>query len=118
MSLREPSLRKPHRWGSGPMIKLLRENLDAFTTSINLGSLPKTFKDAIEIANRMGVRYLWIDSLCVIQDDEDCRRESAEDKLVALSGIARAVQDMLGYTYLAGLWKEHLPHELLWGVSG
>jgi hypothetical protein len=40
--------------------------------------LPKTFADAIEITRKLGVDYIWIDSLCIVQDDEDdWRREVA-----------------------------------------
>jgi len=40
--------------------------------------LPKTFKDAIKIAQRLGLDYLWIDSLCIIQNsDDDWQKESA-----------------------------------------
>jgi hypothetical protein len=38
---------------------------------IPLSSLPKTFLDAIVVTKALGLRYLWIDSLCIIQDDED-----------------------------------------------
>lgn len=41
-----------------------------------------------------------------------------EDKLIALSGLAKRVQEMLGVEYLAGLWKRILPSQLLWGVYG
>ncbi|PQE26583.1 heterokaryon incompatibility protein [Rutstroemia sp. NJR-2017a BBW] len=34
-------------------------------------SLPKTFTDAILLTRELGFRYLWIDSLCIIQDSED-----------------------------------------------
>lgn len=45
---------------------------------IPVESLPKTFKDAIEIAQKLGLNYLWIDSLCIIQDSEDdWQKESA-----------------------------------------
>jgi hypothetical protein len=39
--------------------------------------LTKTFQDAIAIARSLGIAYLWIDSLCIIQDDaEDWDKES------------------------------------------
>ncbi|KAK3717988.1 hypothetical protein LTR37_005414 [Vermiconidia calcicola] len=42
-----------------------------------MSNLPATFKDAIVMARRLGFRYLWIDALCIIQDDlEDWRREA------------------------------------------
>jgi len=34
-------------------------------------ALPKTFQDAIEVTRRLGISYLWIDSLCIIQDSKD-----------------------------------------------
>lgn len=37
-------------------------------SSIDEASLPKTFKDAIKLTRQCGVRHLWIDSLCIIQD--------------------------------------------------
>ena len=45
---------------------------------IPLVGLSKTFLDAIEIAWNLGFSWLWIDSLCIIQDDEeDWRREAS-----------------------------------------
>jgi hypothetical protein len=40
--------------------------------------MPKTFQDAVVVTRSIGLRYLWIDSLCIIQDDpDDWLRESA-----------------------------------------
>jgi len=48
------------------------------TKSIPLESLPRAFLDAIQISRRVGYRYLWIDSLCIIQDShQDWVQESA-----------------------------------------
>ncbi|KAI4200989.1 MAG: hypothetical protein LQ350_003558 [Teloschistes chrysophthalmus] len=44
---------------------------------IPVACLTKTFREAMEMTVRMGIRYLWIDSLCIIQDsEEDWKRES------------------------------------------
>jgi hypothetical protein len=44
-----------------------------------LAILPKTHQDAVIIARRLGIRYLWIDSLYIIQDDDlDWERESSK----------------------------------------
>ncbi|KAH7115893.1 heterokaryon incompatibility protein-domain-containing protein, partial [Dendryphion nanum] len=41
--------------------------------------LPKTFRDAVQVTRELGVRYLWIDSLCIIQDSrEDWESESIQ----------------------------------------
>jgi hypothetical protein len=39
-------------------------------SDIPLGSFPQTFKDAVEIARLLGIKYLWIDSMCIIQDGD------------------------------------------------
>jgi hypothetical protein len=69
-----------HRWGASDraQLKLTTNNMDTLREGISLSDLPQTFQDAIEIANQLGVSYLWIDRLCIIQDDsEDWRREAA-----------------------------------------
>lgn len=44
----------------------------------HLSEMPKTFVDAITITRHLGIRHLWIDSLCICQDDpEDWARESS-----------------------------------------
>lgn len=41
--------------------------------------MPQSFQDAVTISRELGVRYLWIDSLCIVQDDEeDWKREAAK----------------------------------------
>jgi hypothetical protein len=62
-----------HRWDSdsSSQLKLTRGNLVHLCSDIELLSLPQTFVDAIQITRKLGIRYLWIDSLCIIQDDED-----------------------------------------------
>ncbi|KAM0260998.1 hypothetical protein ACHAQJ_002433 [Trichoderma viride] len=42
----------------------------------------------------------------------------SEDKLVAISGLASKMQKHTQSEYLAGLWRRHLPYQLLWTVRG
>jgi len=46
----------------------MTKNLQQMRHGIPLTSLPKTFRDAVIITRSLGQRYLWIDSLCIIQD--------------------------------------------------
>jgi hypothetical protein len=68
-----------HLWAaSGIMLKLTLANLDAFLQQIPMTDLPPTFKDSFEATRKLGIRYLWIDSLCILQDsDSDWRAESS-----------------------------------------
>jgi hypothetical protein len=66
-----------HRWGSADMKKLLQANVTTFQHESPEQELPQTYKDAFQIARRLGAPFIWIDSLCIIQDSEnDWRQES------------------------------------------
>ena len=52
--------------------------MSRLVAGIDQFDLPKTFLDAVKFSRYLGIRYLWIDSLCIIQDDdEDWNREAA-----------------------------------------
>ncbi|KAI1372074.1 heterokaryon incompatibility protein-domain-containing protein [Hypoxylon crocopeplum] len=67
-----------HRWGNVQIFRLLLDNIQALEQALPLDILPKTFIDAIEVTRSLGAQYIWIDSLCIIQDDvDDWRHEAA-----------------------------------------
>ncbi|KAF9878233.1 hypothetical protein CkaCkLH20_04271 [Colletotrichum karsti] len=55
-------------WGGQGNTRLLSTNADEYRTRLPSESLPRTISEAIEITRRMGVRYLWVDALCIMQD--------------------------------------------------
>lgn len=58
-----------HCWGSpATTLKTLSTNIASFQTAIPPESLATTFKHGIEVAKSLGFEYIWIDSLCIIQD--------------------------------------------------
>lgn len=45
---------------------------------MHFSDLCRTFQDAIVVARELRIRYLWIDSLCIVEDDkDDWKKESA-----------------------------------------
>jgi hypothetical protein len=38
---------------------------------VDVGHSPKTYQDAIQTVRALGMRYLWIDALCIVQDDPE-----------------------------------------------
>jgi hypothetical protein len=67
-----------HCWGHSRYTLLTKGSLDIFRKKVPIEALSKTFLDAIHIARTLGIEYLWIDSLCIIQDDPtDWSKESA-----------------------------------------
>lgn len=67
-----------HSWAkSKQSLNLLTENLKELQVEIPLTALSQTFRDAIDVTRRLGYRYIWIDSLCIIQNSrEDWEREA------------------------------------------
>ena len=59
-----------HCWGHSPTFKTEVENLRLHKDHIAFGNLPKTFREAIEVCRELEIPYLWIDSLCIIQDSK------------------------------------------------
>ncbi|KAF8853699.1 HET-domain-containing protein [Acephala macrosclerotiorum] len=68
-----------HCWGKAKFLRLTLRNLPDLMKGFSVASLPLTFRDAIQVVQRLKIRYLWIDSLCIIQDGDDGRdwREEA-----------------------------------------
>jgi hypothetical protein len=70
-----------HRWGSAKMFQLTSKNLECLQLEIPLQELSKVFQDAFVACKKLGMRYIWIDSLCIIQDDsQDWEKEAARMK--------------------------------------
>lgn len=67
-----------HCWGSHIPLRLLLSNIATLQKEIPFSQLTKSFQDAITISRRLGVHYIWIDSLCIIQDSaQDWHEQSA-----------------------------------------
>ncbi|KFA49859.1 hypothetical protein S40293_01328 [Stachybotrys chartarum IBT 40293] len=67
-----------HCWGLTEHLMLNSHTSDKLWKGIYTSELPRSFQDAIWLANQLGIHYLWIDSLCILQDDvEDWARKSA-----------------------------------------
>lgn len=56
-------------WGSDQEVKLTKHSLLRHQIGIEHSSLPNTIRDAIDVARALDIWYLWVDLLCIIQDD-------------------------------------------------
>lgn len=59
-----------HCWGGVQPLQTRIRSIGEFREGIAWESLPKTFQDAVMLTRRLGLRHIWIDSLCIIQDDQ------------------------------------------------
>lgn len=60
-----------HRWGGDRIITTTQATLAQRLHSIPIPDMPQTFQDAVYITKSLGYKYLWIDSLCILQDSND-----------------------------------------------
>ncbi|KAF8954614.1 heterokaryon incompatibility protein-domain-containing protein [Flammula alnicola] len=73
-------------WGGEQHQKTTIANIDTYVREgINV-PLPQTITDAIFATHKLGVRYLWVDALCIIQD-------SFEDKVKELANMGHVYRD-------------------------
>ncbi|KAM7214003.1 Heterokaryon incompatibility protein (HET) domain containing protein [Rhypophila decipiens] len=58
-------------WGGPQKVSIVRANKKALSNpgSLPTGHLPQTLEDAMHLARSLGFRHLWIDALCIVQDD-------------------------------------------------
>lgn len=67
-----------HPWGNPPHFCTFMRNLSNYHRGIDVYDLPATFKDAIIVTRSLGLRYLWIDSICIIQGPDGDFAEQAQ----------------------------------------
>lgn len=68
----EPYVCLSHRWGpSTPRYRTTKDNLAQHQVIVPWNRMAKTFQEAAVVTLGMGMRHIWIDSLCIVQDDAD-----------------------------------------------
>ncbi|RYO74950.1 hypothetical protein DL764_010632 [Monosporascus ibericus] len=94
-----------HSWGKSQPLRTLKNNVVSHTNGIAIESVPRTFQDAIRVTRHLDIRYLWIDSLCIVQDDgDDWAKEATKmadyytgaEVVIATSSSTGCTQGFLG----------------------
>src|SRR6187402_3786126 len=66
--MREPYAALSHMWGDLIPLRALASNYGDLKSGIPVWKLSKNFANAVTVTRALGLRYVWIDSLCIIQD--------------------------------------------------
>lgn len=70
MTIKEPYCTLSHSWGKARFITTTQVNLQQhMEVGVPRKDLPKNFAEAIDVVRELGVRYIWIDSLCIVQGE-------------------------------------------------
>ena len=73
-----PYLALSYCWGEEKSTVLTTETLELFQSSIPSDAMPPTIRDAFKVTRELGYRYIWIDSLNIIQDSVDDWKAEAQ----------------------------------------
>ncbi|KAI9147073.1 hypothetical protein HJFPF1_13104 [Paramyrothecium foliicola] len=95
-------------WGEKPFFKTLREHLKGLQISHALSptsglDIPQTIRDAMGVAGSMGTNYLWVDCLCIIQDDEKHKHAEITSMAAIFSNASFTIIASSGKDAAAGL---------------
>ena len=75
-------------WGKTHQLQTTQDNVTEFSTEIPRELLPKTMREAIRMTHLLGIPYIWIDALCIVQDD----REEWQNQAAQMHNIFRGSQ--------------------------
>ncbi|KAI1406414.1 HET-domain-containing protein [Hypoxylon fuscum] len=110
-----------HCWGGGNPLSLTKSALNGLKEHIDFAELPSTFQDAVTVTQELGLAYVWIDSLCIVQDDAtDWEQEAARMGSVYSSAfvvISGASSPNPSTPYLRAREEEWLPKRFNFPVS-
>ncbi len=76
---RSPYITLSHCWGGEQPLVTTVATLRERRKGISMELFPALYQDAIRVTRELGIKYLWIDSLCILQDcKDDWAREAAK----------------------------------------
>jgi hypothetical protein len=105
-----------HCWGAHLLIRTLSTNLLSYQDEIPWDALSLTYQETIVFVRKLRIRYLWIDSLCIIQDNEvDWRDEAANMASIYQNSyltICAAMSANTGGGLFSNAGPEFKPHRL------
>lgn len=111
-----------HCWGpKGCNLRTVLSNLDQHKRRISFKSLPRIFADSVRFTRWLGLRFIWIDSLCIIQDStEDWAQEAKrmgliyENAFITLSAVSASSGDQALFSgSQRGAWVHALSTNIL-----
>lgn len=102
-----------HCWGdSRPPCLTTRSTKERNMREITWLSLPNTFRDAIEVTRELNIQFLWIDSLCIVQDDDDDWRQESSKMASVYQNSYLTICATASQSDAIGLW-DRVPTNIL-----
>jgi len=81
-------------WGGPQLTATTRRNIESRMKGFRLSTLPRTLRDAMKVTRQLGLRFLWVDSMCILQD-------SSRDKQAEMAKMCQVYKNSF-VTIIAG----------------
>lgn len=94
------------QWGNALPLRTTKENIREFMLSVSFDSLPKTLREAATLTVDLGYEHIWIDALCIIQDDSDDWNIEGSKMHYIYQGAALTISAAAGKDCAAGLFPD------------
>ncbi|KAI1172382.1 HET-domain-containing protein [Nemania sp. FL0916] len=98
-----------HCWGGQVSQLLLIDNIDQFKHGIEIQDLPLTFQDAVRIALELNIGYLWIDSLCIIQNSKADWEQESKKMSLYYGNSTLTIYASSSESSTSGIFPRHTP---------
>ncbi|KAK3946651.1 heterokaryon incompatibility protein-domain-containing protein [Pseudoneurospora amorphoporcata] len=104
-----------HCWGARQLLMTTKSNIEDHLRGIKWENIPKTFQDAINVTRFLGIGYLWIDSLCIIQQDVDDWAEESSKMCSIYENFngGLPIRDTANFVRLRGSFSSAAPFDLV-----
>ncbi|KAK2469665.1 hypothetical protein H9L39_18480 [Fusarium oxysporum f. sp. albedinis] len=94
-------------WGGVDQVKTTMDNLQDFLIPGALdrvsNTIPKAINDAMELVKQLGEKYLWVDALCIVQDDQSTKQSMIDHMHIIYANAYVTVFAASGNNSNAGL---------------
>ncbi|KAF4450357.1 hypothetical protein F53441_6481 [Fusarium austroafricanum] len=90
-----PYVALSYRWGGLEAVwQTTTKNLDSRLADFSISELPKTLAETIQVTRNLGLKWIWIDSLCIVQDDkDDWAREAVKMAVIYQNALVTIAAD-------------------------
>lgn len=66
----EPYLALSYCWGGAQKYTTTKQRITSGDSHLDWSQIPRTIQDALIVTASLGYKYVWVDSLCIVQDDD------------------------------------------------
>ncbi|KAI0111151.1 heterokaryon incompatibility protein-domain-containing protein [Nemania sp. FL0031] len=100
-----------HTWGGDVPLQTTTRTFNLFKDGIRLDLMPQTFRDAVFMTRLLRCQYLWIDSLCIIQDSKEDWAWQATQMAAVYGNAHVTIAAVSSENSHSGLFCQHKPTE-------